>query len=254
MIFAVLLIRPQTGSEQNLMTIRMILTGTQSGVEQAARDAAAELGLPCQTTAAAASEAEGTLIVSNGPLDDEGDRDLAPESDRPRLHVDLQAVPAFKAAGLIIAWLNANGIGVLHVSGPQEHSAPGIYAAVRKLIAAAFYLDLMKADAPGSVLGDEAYDRPPASLDEAVEILLERLPLKDKVRIANLTAEGLDGLRPSLGMYIRNRFKLWIGNPELLQSCRGVTGNDHLNVDDAVMVIIRELWQRLRDSHRLRAV
>lgn len=62
------------------------------------------------------------------------------------------------------------------------------------------------------------------------------------------------GLHANLGTYIRNTFRLWWANDELMESCREISEHDLNNADDASAVIIGALRQELYQSHRLRVV
>ena len=61
-------------------------------------------------------------------------------------------------------------------------------------------------------------------------------------------------LQFTLGTYIGREFDIWSGNRELLDSCSVVSHDVHLHPDFAPTVIIKELWQCLRESHKLRVV
>ncbi|MDP2644234.1 MAG: hypothetical protein Q8P24_04795 [Desulfobacterales bacterium] len=94
----------------------------------------------------------------------------------------------------------------------------------------------------------------PRTVDEAVDRLIAELPLKDKAILANMTEEELDQPHFTIGNYIRNNFGLWTGNESLMESCRAVSENDDLHVDSASIIIIEELWKKLRKTHKLRIV
>ncbi len=88
---------------------------------------------------------------------------------------------------------------------------------------------------------------------EAVQRLMSDLSLKDKNTIAKMDEADLINLHFSLGLSIRNKF-LYPRNEQLLESCRFVSKDKYLHWDEAASVIIRELWQRLRQTHKLRIV
>ena len=94
----------------------------------------------------------------------------------------------------------------------------------------------------------------PRAVDEAVGRLLEELPLRDKTKLGDMDEEDLIELHFSLGVYVRNEFGLWGENRDLMESCRSVSGEAYLHEDDAAMVIVTELWERVRESHVLRVV
>ncbi len=93
----------------------------------------------------------------------------------------------------------------------------------------------------------------PKTVNQAVDILISKMVLKDKVIIANMTYGELVDLNSSLGAYIKNIFRLWSGK-ELMESCRFVTKNKKLNEDGACFAIIETLWKRLRKTHKIRVV
>ena len=92
------------------------------------------------------------------------------------------------------------------------------------------------------------------TVKEAVDLLIELLPLKDRTIIANMTIGELISLNSTLGAYIRNKFGIFVGNKELLESCRWWSKDQNLHPEQAPMVIIKELWQQLRKTHKLRVV
>jgi hypothetical protein len=64
----------------------------------------------------------------------------------------------------------------------------------------------------------------------------------------------LINLHHSLGEYIRNEFGLWSGNDDLMSSCCAIAKTDKIHEDTASTIIIEELWERLRGTHKLRVV
>ena len=88
----------------------------------------------------------------------------------------------------------------------------------------------------------------PESVNEAVEWLIDELPQVDKLRISSLKEYELMDLYFPLGLQIRNNFCLWTGNEKLMQFCREISGEKDLHVDDASLVIIEELWKKLKKS------
>jgi hypothetical protein len=80
----------------------------------------------------------------------------------------------------------------------------------------------------------------PKTLDEAVAQLLAVLSDVDKAKVRETPEDDLIMFHHGWGAGIRNDFGLWGRNPELLRSCGRV------HPDDAAMVIIRAVWQRLQ--------
>jgi hypothetical protein len=94
----------------------------------------------------------------------------------------------------------------------------------------------------------------PRNVAEAVELLSNHLPLKDKTTIANMSQTELPVIQARLAGYILNNFGLQSGNQELMKSCRSESKETFQHKDDAVTVIISALWQELQKTHKLRVV
>src|SRR5210317_450916 len=154
---------------------RKIISGGQTGADQAALDAAIKLDishggwipkgrltengpLPDKykltempgsaytlRTEQNVIDSNGTLIISHGKLSEGSDytRKMAIKHHRPWLHIDLNKTPAFKAATLICSWIDENAIEILNVAGPRASKDDQIYPAVLKLIESVHYMGLM---------------------------------------------------------------------------------------------------------------
>ena len=270
--------------------IKKIISGGQTGADQAGLDAAIKLGIPhggwipkgrltengplpekydlsemSATSYASRTEqnvidSDGTLIISHGKLTEGSDytRKMALKHQRPWLHINLNQTPAFKAANLISAWLTENSIEILNVAGPRESKDNLIYQDVSKLIETVYYLELIKTRPPESAQlqtnDGRASDKQPQTVQEAIARLTSELPLKDKTTIANMDETELTRLNSYLGRHILEKFGLWSGNENLVESCLAIAGHPLHNEDDAVKVIIKKLWQELKETHRLRII
>ena len=198
-------------------------------------------------------DSHGTLLLSHGEL--AGDavliKDMAEKNRRHLLHVDLNTLNDFLAAKIISAWIVENGIEILNISGPGTEKDPKIYRATIKLLETVLYLDQM-----GFSLGAAARLKKsiPKNVNDAADTLISKLSLRDKSIVANLNEENLPSIYFSLGEFIKRNFGLSEGNDELIASCRSVSGKDSLRDDDAVSIIIGEVWNRLRKTHRIRVI
>jgi hypothetical protein len=81
----------------------------------------------------------------------------------------------------------------------------------------------------------------PATIDEAVGVVIATLSDEDKATISAMAESELVGLHMGLGAWIRNNLGLWKGNRPLLEC------TDAPNADDASMVIVEAVWERLRE-------
>jgi hypothetical protein len=270
-----------------------IITADAEGAGKAARDAAQKLEIPnagCERSAderpnsdPAATLAivrqsesrslteiercvlhsDATLALTCGEAADRlaAVRDLTRRNHRPWLHIDLDVVPAFKAATQIVDWLTHNKVAILNVTGAPNGVAPKIYEKTYHILTSVFWLlesrlPLSGTDSRGltAETAPGADRRQPKTVEAALALLTSRMTLKDCTTLANLTEQELASLNYTLGSYIRNKFGLWSGNQALLQSCREASGEGNLHEKDAADVIIKALWQVLRKTHKLRVV
>jgi hypothetical protein len=83
-------------------------------------------------------------------------------------------------------------------------------------------------------------DRVPATLDEALEIILSRMPEQDRLY---LEACEKDSSPRFLGMLLRNDWSLWEKDMPLVKwfNERGIT-----HADDVSAIILTSIWRRVR--------
>lgn len=60
------------------------------------------------------------------------------------------------------------------------------------------------------------------TIDEAVAALLNELSEKVIQQIRSLKLQELDALHFDLGVYVRNRLDLWLGNQQLIANAAGL--------------------------------
>lgn len=148
------------------MVLKKIISGGQTGADQGALDAAVDLLFPYggsipagrKTEAGPLAEtydmtvlssgyypdrtiknvkdADGTLIISHGPLTG-GSRltyTVAVERGKAVFHSDLIDRIPEEAVAEVFSWMNRQRIEVLNVAGPRASSDPEIYDCSRRLI------------------------------------------------------------------------------------------------------------------------
>jgi hypothetical protein len=272
--------------------VNKIISGGQTGADQAALDVAIKLGIPHggsipkgrKTESGALDEkykltemetsnynkrteqnvidSDGTLIISRGKLTGGSDytRERAIHHGRPFLHLDLNETFAFQAAEQIRSWISEQGIRILNVAGSRASKDPDIYQSTVDVLETAFYMDIVHSTIPEhSSINDRRHQdledkKFPQTVDQAVEKLLGKLSLRDKTMIANIPEENLLDLYNSLEENLQNELKLWLTRPELLASCRSEAGHGERDNIDAVSVIIAALWQKLQTTNVLRII
>jgi hypothetical protein len=82
------------------------------------------------------------------------------------------------------------------------------------------------------------------------------MTLHDKVRTANLDEDGILALQLALGKYLRSILdkQSEAVNENLLKDCIRLSGKETLDKDEAPLYILKELWNRLKETHRLKVV
>ena len=193
-------------------------------------------------------DSDGTLIFSRGKPTGgtEYTRKMVLIHKKQLVHVDLTLKTSYDAAYRILSWIEFYHINILNVAGPGASKDPAIYNDVFKILDMAYKIH--KIDQIRNL------EKLPKTVDEAVKRLIVDLPLKDKTTIAKMAEKDLMTLQFTLGSYIGSEFGVWTGNAELLYSCKRASGDVHLDPDYVAPLIIKELWKRLTESHKLRIV
>ena len=95
----------------------------------------------------------------------------------------------------------------------------------------------------------------PRTVEEVVDLLYKDLPLRDRMIMSKLSEEELNlSVYLALAKSIRKEFGLYNGNEHLIASCRSYLGREYDSYEDPAMVIMKELWKKVRKSQSLRLV
>jgi hypothetical protein len=275
------------------MMIKKIISGAQTGADRAARDFAINNDIPhggwvprgriaedgivpahyelkeaptseySRRTELNVIDSDGTLILSHGELSGGSGltEKLTKKHKKPCLHINLNQKPEFQATVDISHWISVNGIQVLNVAGSRASHDPRIYRSTMSILEAVFYLGIIEDNMPDFINrpynvddGPAQKNRIPENVEQAVAMLIEDLPLKDKTRLAAMSESDLNHLHPSLGMYIKTNYRILNGNDKLMASCRQSSNDQELDGAEAALIIIKNLWESLRKTHRLRRI
>jgi len=150
--------------------IKKIISGGQTGADQAAFDVAIKLGIPHggwipkgrktengilpdkyqlqemptssypKRTEQNVLDSDGTLILSYGNLTGGSalTRKMAEKHGRPWVHVDMNKLSIVDAANTIKSWIDRSDIKILNVAGPKASKSPGIYKTTIEVLKASF--------------------------------------------------------------------------------------------------------------------
>jgi hypothetical protein len=156
------------GEESEMLRLERIVSGGQTGADQAALDVAIELGIPHggwvpkgrktergplpakyrlkemptdsypKRTEQNVIDSQGTLIISHGELKEgsEYTKRMAVKHGKPWIHIDANKHSIEAAVEMIRTWINGNDIELLNVAGPPASKDPKIYTATKRILKA----------------------------------------------------------------------------------------------------------------------
>ena len=268
--------------------LEKIISGGQTGADQAALDAAIKLGIPHggwiprgrltedgplpdkydltempttsypERTKKNIRESDGTLILSHGMLSggSEFTRKMALKYQKPMLHIDFNRMIPFDAAVVINNWMVDHDVSILNVAGPRASTDPNIYRAAVDIIEAVSFLNLSENNPMQTrAADDDAFPREiPRDIHGAVAEIISGMTLKDRAAMANLTEGELAPLQLNLGMYIRQQLPRWYTSESFKRSCEEAAHEEGLDASNPPMVIIKKIWNQLKTTHRLRVI
>ncbi len=262
------------------MPIKQLISGGSPGAESAALDVAHRLSLPYRGITVAGDAhsafygleekplasrlelalanmalADGMLILTHGRPRNELERlsEASKGTGHPFCHIDFMNTGPFQSGVWITTWATENAIRRLYVTGSSLVEDPLIIEKTEKSLLAALMLESETVPAKEeAAAGLSAFPRLPKTVKEAVYFLVEAMPLKDRVAIANMTADQLESLNIGLGKFIRRRFRLSGENPPLAADCSRIAGRIILDPMEASAIILSILAQELEKTHRLR--
>jgi Circularly permutated YpsA SLOG family len=154
-----------------MIRLERIVSGGQTGADQAALDVAIELGIPhggwvpkgrrteCgplpekyrlkemptdsypKRTEQNVIDSDGTLIISHGDLREgsEYTRKMAAKHGKPWIHIDADKHSVEAAVQMIRTWVSGNDIEVLNVAGPPASKDAQIYTETKRILRAVLF-------------------------------------------------------------------------------------------------------------------
>jgi len=269
--------------------IEKIISGGQTGADQAALDAAIKLGIPHggwvpkghitengplpdkynlvempttsypERTKKNIRESDGTLILSHGRLTggSEYTRTWALKYGKPMLHIDLSSITPFDASVLINDWIVEYDIKTMNVAGPRASKDSKIYQSTLDIIESVLFLCFSENNFMHAARKWDDKEHPsdlPKTVDEAVIDIINEMDLRDSSMLANLSEEDLIPFQLTLGMYIDQQLEVWSVNESLEKACKQACREEGLDESNPAAVIIKRIWQKLRETHKLRVV
>jgi hypothetical protein len=202
---------------------------------------------------------DGTIIFSHGNLTGGSayTRTMAKRHNKPYLHIDLDETDILQASLMILEWIDEREIKALNVAGPRASKDTKIYEKVMDVLKNVLVLDAKREGLAGSPKLNETprarkFKRP-TTVKEAVDILMSEMKLKDLNKLARMQEDDLIYLHFNIGMWVRNNF-IYPRNEKLLESCREISRDKYLHFAQMHMVILKQLWLKLQETHKLKVV
>jgi len=94
----------------------------------------------------------------------------------------------------------------------------------------------------------------PSPVDKIVDDLIAGMSLEERYTFAYLREDELEPLQITLAMYIGVALEKMSVRKEIMKDCIAISGDENLNEANASTVILKELWKKLRETHKLRVV
>ena len=93
-------------------------------------------------------------------------------------------------------------------------------------------------------------------LDALISDIIDEIPLENRVRFANLAEDEIQVLEAVLGKFLNYRLEKLDEkvNEGLLNECRERSGDETIDDNGAAGFILTEVWKKLMETHRLKAV
>lgn len=206
-------------------------------------------------------ESQGTVIISRAELTGGSKltQSYAKVIGRPYCSLNLTYTEEYEASEILKSFILENGIEVLNVAGPRLSQQPWIYQDVKTVLEVTFFQLFLSSNYAGEISeirpSNDLTQESPATVAEAVGLLCNDLSLKAKSYIANLKPNQMFLIYFGFQEYIKNRLSLNKDNRDLIEDCIAQKINDNFTtVEDAVMVIVLKLKEKLEPDHILRVI
>lgn len=267
--------------------IDKIISGGQTGADQAALDVAVKFNIPHggwvpkgrkteagplplryrlaqmpttdyrDRTRKNVMSSQGTVIFFRRRLTG-GSRltlELAETCEKPCCALDLMVNDPFEAAVILQSFAAENRISILNVAGPRASHDPGMYADVKLILETLLYLVFLEQENDFSIpFAGGAEPVFPDSLDAAVQVLVQELSLKEKTDIARLADTQIMDIYFSWLDFLKGFLGLDTGNKPLVAACQKRADTPNFTIEDAVMETIKALKSHCDQTYQLRVV
>jgi hypothetical protein len=265
-----------------------IISGGQTGADQAALDVAVKYNIPYggwiprgrrteagplparyqmsmmptsdyrDRTLKNIQDSHGTVVLYRNRLmgGSRLTRQLAKSEEKPCMAVNLVTHDPFEAAVTLQSFADEYRINVLNVAGPRASHDPDIYMDVKMVLEIFVYLLFLEKEIswPYEALVMDNVPGYPESVQGAVDLVMADLSLKSMTAVARLDPPDIQTLYFSWVDTLRFRLGLDDGNTALLNVCRKQADVAYFTVEDAVMAVVKAVKTACEQACRLRIV
>ncbi len=205
-------------------------------------------------------DAHGTVIISRGELSGGSlfTLETAALIDKPCCALDLMRMEEFEAAMTLQSFIDDHKIRVLNVAGPRQTLLSDMYSDVKTVLEVTLYLMFLETGRDQALQGyipdGPVQESFPETLEDGLTLLYQKMPLRTRTLIARTPDEDIGSLYFVFLEPVRRLLGMDEGNPRLVKDCAAKVEETALDVEDAVMIILKKFKQRLEKDHILRVV
>ena len=251
--------------------IEKIITAGETGIEKAVLDAAIEFGIPysgirqhnddqygaSHDSLTSHQEiniigSDGSLTINNGNLLIDIKR-VVMKQGAPWLFIDLDILKTSYAQSKVIDWIHSNKVKTLNVIGSKRGDDNSVYQDVIEFFKGIFLLDQLdnKLPDPPQYLQQlnelNLLFELPTTIAESADWIIAEMSLRERAIIANADKD----LSSLLSQFL---VETTVVNDSIREECLAKSDVKKLNDLDVEAMIVDEIWEKLRETHKLRVV
>ncbi len=211
------------------MILKKVIIGETADLSSVVSEALNSSGFPFAVSKTPVLDSLGTVALSDWNLHPavKYTEHQASQNRRPFLHINIDGMPIYDIPARINRFIEAHKTQYLYMLAVASEENATFGEQVGYILDSVILMGRVKAGA-GKIENS-------GTMDRLIEEVLEGMPLREKAEIANLGEEALRLLHLYVDQLVERKSK------------EGLPGTDRRE-------IMRQVWLRLRATHRLRVV
>ena len=254
--------------------IEKIITAGETGIEKAVLDAAIEFDIPYSGIRSYNDDphdashdsltsrqkiniigSDGSLIINNGNNDNWliDIKRVVMKQGTPWLFIDLDILKTSYAQSKITNWIFSNKVKILNAIGSKCGDETSVYQDVIEFFKGIFLLDQLDdklPDPPHYLQQLNELNLPfelPTTIAESADWIIAEMSLRERAIIANADKD----LSSLLSQFLVETI---VVNDSIREECLAKSDVKKLDDLDVEAMIVDEIWEKLRETHKLRVV